>query len=112
MKFMIMVFGDEATLHIRAKSDIEREAAFMVQFEDELATGGELVYSEVLEFGASGTLVEAYGGTRRGSFSTLLRYWVVRVPAETRAIELAARVASVTASTVEVRQCMEQSTVP
>jgi hypothetical protein len=112
MKFMIMVFGDEATLHARAESAIEREAAFMVQFEDELASSGELVYSEVLEFGASATLVEATGGSRRGAFSTLLRYWVVVVPAEPRAIELAARVAAVTASTVEVRQCMEQSTVP
>jgi hypothetical protein len=116
MKFMIMVFGERADLHAKPPEWIEQMVAFMVRLDDELARSGELVYSEVLEGGESATLVDPHGGIRRGSFNVsdapLSRYWVVKVPAEARAIEIASSVAGVLEAAVEVRQCMEQSLRP
>ncbi|MBX3093706.1 MAG: hypothetical protein KF680_04075 [Cryobacterium sp.] len=116
MKFMLMVFTDRDDLRARPPEWAERLAAFMVRFDDELAHSGELVASEVLEFGEDATLVDRHGGTHRGSFSgttkPLARFWVVRVPDESRAIELAAQVAEVVGSAVEVRQVWEASHRP
>jgi hypothetical protein len=116
MRFMIMVFGERADLHTKPPEWIEQMAAFMVRLDEELARSGELVYSEVLEGGDSATLVDQRGGTRRGSFNAsdapLSRYWVVKVPDESRAIEIAASVAAAVDAAVEVRQCMEQSLRP
>jgi hypothetical protein len=116
MKFMIMVFGERAELHSRSPEWIERLVGFMVRLEDELAQSGELVYSEVLEGAKSATLVDPRGAHRPGpsnaSDAPLSRYWVVKVPDESRAIEIAASVAAVVERPVEVRQCMEQSLRP
>ncbi|WP_168625641.1 YciI family protein [Cryobacterium sp. BB307] len=116
MKFMIMVFGDEADLREKSPGWIERVTAFMAQFDDEIAQTGELVYSEVLEFGSKATLVDRHGGLHAGTFSgttkPLARFWVVTVPDETRALELAGRVAEAVESAVEVRQVMEGSQRP
>jgi hypothetical protein len=112
MKFMIMVFGGRAELQAKPSELIEQVVGFLVRLEDELAASGELVYSEVLEGGDSATLVDEHGGSRRGSFNApdapLSRYWVVKVPDESRAIEIAASVAAVVESPVEVRQCLAQ----
>ncbi|WP_166870948.1 YciI family protein [Salinibacterium sp. ZJ450] len=119
MKFMLLVFGEPHELHLKSTEWIERMAGFMVRFDDELAEHGELVYSEVLEPATSASLVEwVDGSTRvgRGAFNRadrpLARYWVVLVPNEGRALELASSLAAVLESAVEVRQVMEQSTVP
>jgi hypothetical protein len=116
MRFMIMVFGERADLHAKPPEWIEQMVAFMVRLEDELAVSGELVYSEVLEGGESATLVDQRSGTRPGTYNAsdppLSRYWVVKVPAESRAIEIATSVAVAVDSAVEVRQCMEQSLRP
>ncbi|MCU1558987.1 MAG: hypothetical protein JWN09_2982 [Microbacteriaceae bacterium] len=116
MKFMIMVFGEQADLHQGRSEWVERMVAFMVRLDDELAQSGELIYSEVLENGESATVVDQHGGVRGGSFAlsgaSLSRYWVVKVPAEARAIEIASSVAAVMDATVEVRRCLEQSIRP
>lgn len=116
MRFMIMVFGERAELHAKPTEWIERMVAFMVRLDDELAQSGELVYSEVLEGADAATLVPQHGATSRGSFNVsdapLSRYWVVKVPDESRAVEIAASVAEVVDAAVEVRQCMEQSLRP
>ncbi|MET1045076.1 MAG: YciI family protein [Microbacteriaceae bacterium] len=119
MKFMLLVFGEPRDLHLKSSEWIERMAGFMVRFDDELAENGELVYSEVLEPATSATLIEWMDGSTRvgrGAFNRadrpLSRYWVVTVPNEDRALELAASVSTVIENAVEVRQVMEQSTVP
>lgn len=116
MKFMIMVFGEWAELHARPSEWIEQMVAFMVRLEDELAQSGELVYSELLADGESATLANPHGASGRASFNAshapLSRFWVVRVPAESRAVEIAASIAAVVESPVEVRLCMEQSLRP
>lgn len=116
MKFMIMIFADRDDLRAKPPEWAERLAAFMVRFDDELAHSGELVASEVLEYGDDATLVDRHGGTHRGSFSgstkPLARFWVVRVPDESRAIALATEVAEVVESAVEVRRVWESSPRP
>ena len=116
MKFMIMVFGEQADLKANPPEWSEQLTAFMVQLDDQLAQSGELVYSEVLEYGSSATLVDRHGGSPRGSFSgatkPLSRFWVVRVAAEARAIDIAASIAEVLGSAVEVRHVMESSQRP
>jgi len=116
MKFMIMVFGDEQDLRRRPPEWGERLAAFMVQLEDELAFSGELVSSEVLEFGGSAMLVDRHGGRHPGSFtgnkSPLTRFWLVKVGDESRAFELAGRIAEVVEAAVEVRRVQEASHRP
>lgn len=116
MKFMIMVFGDEADLREKASGWLERVTDFMARFDDELAVSGELIHSEVLEFGSHAKLVDRHGGVHPGSFSgttkPLARYWVLRAPDEARALALAARVAEVVESAVEVRRVLEGSQRP
>ena|SRR5690554_3376097 len=116
MKFMLMVFADRDDVRAHSPEWTERMTAFMVRFEDELAVSGELISSEVLEFGENATLVDRHGGTHRGTFSgstkPLARFWIVHVVDESRAIELAARVAEVVLSAVEVRQVWEASQRP
>ncbi len=114
MKFMIMVFGDRAGLHAKPTEWIERMVAFMVRLDDELARSGELVYSEVLERGDSATTVEPGLDIRRGGHSDapLSRYWVVKVPGQARAVEIASSIAEIVDAPVEVRRCMEQSLKP
>ena len=112
MKFMIMVFDDKRTLHTMPPEWAERVAAYMVRLDDELAQSGELVYSEVLEFPSEATVVDALGVHGRGSDAGLHRFWVVKVPSESRAIEISAGIAGVTESVVEVREVMAQSVRP
>lgn len=116
MRFMIMVFGDEAGLRRRTPDRIEHEVAFLAELEDELAQRGEIVTTEVLEWGSAATLVRPGGDRHRGNFNAvdtpLVRFWVVKVPDESRALEIAARVAHVLREPVEVRQCMEASHTP
>lgn len=107
---MIMVFGEEAETRWRSQGWAERVAAFMVQLDDELAHSGELVHSEVLEDGADAHLVDRHGGIHTGSLAgrmPLLRYLVVKVSGEQRALEIAAHMAEVIGSAVEVREVRE-----
>lgn len=107
MKFMLMVFGEESELRTHPEGWAERVAAFMTKLDDELAHSGELVYSEVLEDGRDAQLVDRHGGIHSGSLAgstPLLRFVVVTVPDESRALEIAARMAEAVGSAVEVRE--------
>jgi len=110
VKFMLMVFGEESEVRTHGSTWAERVASFMVQLDDELAQSGELVYSEVLEDGHDALLVDRHGGIHDGSLAgatPLLRFIVVRVTDESRALEIAARMAEVVGSAVEVREVRE-----
>ena len=116
MKFMIMMFAEPADLHAKSPEWVERLTAFMVRLDDELSQSGELVYSEVLEFGESARLVDRHGGVHVGTFSgttkPLSRFWVVKVPDNTRASAIAASIAEVVEAAVEVRNVLEASHRP
>lgn len=113
MKFMIMMFGDEIDVQAKPPEWAETMSAFMVQLDSELAHEGELVYSEVLEFGSDAVLIDRHGRRHEGSLtgkgSYLYRYWVVTVPDEERAIAIAARIAEVVEAAVEVREVRSES---
>ncbi|MEO7146779.1 MAG: YciI family protein [Terrimesophilobacter sp.] len=116
MKFMIMMFSEPSDLHAKTTDWVERMTAFMVRLDDELSQSGELVYAEVLEFGESARLVDRHGGVHVGTFSgttkPLSRFWVVKVPDESRAGAIAASIAEVVEAAVEVRKVLEASHRP
>jgi hypothetical protein len=116
MKFMLMEFASQSDLKAKSRDWNERMVSFMVRLEDELAARGELVYSEVLEFGDFARLVDRHGRIHTGSFtgtgSPLFRYWVVSVPGEERALQIAASIAEVVEAAVEVRECRRDSLRP
>lgn len=116
MKFMIMVFGDEKNLHSRPPEWAGDVTAFMARLDDELAHSGELVYSEILEDGGGATVVDRRRRFHHGSITgrgfPLSRFWVVKVPTEERASEIAGSIAEVVGGAVEVRQVMEGSQRP
>jgi hypothetical protein len=116
MKFMIMVFGDEANLHAKPPEWAASMTAFMARLDDELAVSGELVFSEVLEDGHDATLVDRHRGVHRGSIagrgSPLSRFWVVSVADERRALDIAGSIAEVIGGAVEVREIRQGSQRP
>lgn len=116
MKFMLMAFGDEKDLHTRPAQWVENATSFMAHLDDELASSGELVYSEVLEDGGGATVVDRRRRFHHGSITgrgfPLSRFWVVKVATEQRADEIAGSIAEVLGSAVEVRQVMEGSQRP
>ncbi len=116
MKFMIMVFGDEANLHAKPPEWVATTTSFMARLDDELAASGELVFSEVLEDGNAATLVDRHRGVHRGSIagrgSPVSRFWVVTVPDEQRALDIAGSVAEVIGGAVEVREVRQGSQRP
>ena len=116
MKFMIMVFGDEANLHSRPAQWVQEFTAFMARLDDELAQSGELVYSEVLEDGGGATVVDRRRRFHHGSITgrgfPLSRFWVVKVASEERADEIAGTIAEVVGGGVEVREVMQGSQRP
>ncbi|AWB89855.1 hypothetical protein C2138_10190 [Salinibacterium hongtaonis] len=110
MRFMIMTFSTEHDVKAKPPEWAERVASSMAKLDDELATSGELVYSEVLEFGEHGSLIDRHGGRHVGSLAgnhtPLARFWVVRCD-EARAEEIAAGIAQTVESAVEVRRVLE-----
>jgi hypothetical protein len=116
MKYMIMVFGDEKDLHTRPHQWVEDVTSFMARLDDELAHSGELVYSEVLDDGGGATVVDRRRRFHHGSITgrgfPLSRFWVVKVPGEERADEIAGSIAEVLGSAVEVRRVMEGAQRP
>lgn len=116
MKFMIMVFGDEKDLHTRPPQWVENVTSFMARLDGELAQSGELVYSEILEDGGGATVVDRRRRFHHGSITgrgfPLSRFWVVKVPNEERADEIAGTIAEVVGGAVEVREVMEGSQRP
>ena len=110
MKYMIMMFGDAATMmQARSPEWIEQMIAFMMQLDKDLRESGELVYDEGLADGStaktvrleSGATVTTYGQVA-GLGASLIGYWVVDVESEERAIEIAEQIVAY-AGVVEVR---------
>jgi hypothetical protein len=114
MKYMIMMFGEAASmLETRSREWIEEMIGFMKQIDKDLADSGELVFQQGLADGSTAKTVRLTNGVpvaTDGPFAeareSLVGYWVVAVDSETRVIELAGQIAEY-AGTVEVRQAMD-----
>ena len=115
MKYMVMMFGDQASMmEMRSMDWIKEMLQFMGQVHDDLARSGELVAAEGLadptqaktvRIGANG-LAAATDGPFAESKESLAGYWIVDVVDEARAIEFAESVVNFTKGPIEVRQIM------
>jgi len=114
MKYMIMMFGEAATMMETATPEwIEEMIEFMGQLDKDLTASGELVFQQGLADGSTAKTVRATAGvpvTTDGPFAeskeSLVGFWVVDVENEARALEIGERVVPY-AGVVEVRQAMD-----
>ena len=111
MKYMLMMFGDGATMmESHSPEWVTEMLAFMESFNADLEKSGELVSSEGLADPGSAKLVSLVDGqvvVTDGPFAeakeSLAGYWILEVADERRAIERAGEVV-VWAQRVELRE--------
>jgi hypothetical protein len=115
MKYVIMMFGDQATMvETRSTEWIKGMIRFMTDLDQELADSGELAASEGLADPTQATTVRFEHGApvpTDGPFAeskeSLAGYLIVDVDDEARALEIASRIVAVIEGPVEVRQVMD-----
>jgi hypothetical protein len=111
MKYMLMMFGDGATMmEQRSPEWVTEMIGFMGEFAAELEKNGELVEARGLADPSTAKTVSLVGGqvvVTDGPFAeakeSLAGYWVFEVKDEARVLELASRVV-VWAERVEFRE--------
>ncbi len=114
MKYIVMLFGDQATMvEVRSPEWIRSMIGFMQGIEKELADSGDLVASEGLADPSQAKTVRFLNGTpvaTDGPFAeakeSLAGYWVIEGDEE-RALGIATRVSAFIEGPVEVRQVMD-----
>jgi hypothetical protein len=112
MKYMIMLFGDQATMvESRTPEWIRSMIRFMQDIDGELRAAGELAASEGLVDPTQATTVRFRNGVpvpTDGPFAeakeSLAGYLIVDVDDEARAIEIASKIVAFIEGPVEVRQ--------
>jgi len=110
VKYMIMMFGDQATMvQTRSQEWIRTMLEFMQKLNDELEAAGELVDGQGLADPSQAKTVRLQDGlpvATDGPFAeakeSLAGYWIVQC-SEERAIEIASQCVAVTGEPVEVR---------
>jgi hypothetical protein len=110
MKYMVMMFGDADVMTAEQSPDWVRDMiAFMGEFNAELDEAGELVEARGLAYPSTAKTVSLVDGqvvVTDGPFAeakeSLAGFWILEVPDEARAIELAGRIV-VWSRRVEVR---------
>lgn len=115
MKYMIMMFGDPATvMETKPPEWIKEMIAFMMKIDKDLTESGELVFQQGLADGSTAKTVSVTDGVpvaTDGPFAeakeSLIGFWVVDVEGEARAVEIASQVAEVIEAPVEVRQALD-----
>jgi hypothetical protein len=113
MKYMIMMFGEAATMReTKSPEWINGMFAFMQTLHKELTESGELVFLEGLTDGSQAKTVRIKNGipvATDGPFAeakeSVIGFWIVDVESEARAIEIASRIVAVIEEPVEVRRC-------
>ena len=111
MKYMIMMFGDAATMmEQQPKEWIMEMMDFMHTLNDDLTRSGELVDAQGLTDGSQAKTIRFQNGipvATDGPFAeareSLVGYWVVDVESEARVIEIAAQIVEYS-GVVEIRQ--------
>jgi hypothetical protein len=114
MKWMILMFGDQATMvETRSTEWIKAMIQFMTDLDRELADSGELLASEGLADPSQATTVRFEDGVpvpTDGPFAeskeSLAGYYIVE-GTEERAIEIASRIVAFIQGPIEVRQVMD-----
>lgn len=114
MKYMILTFGDQATMmQERTVEWVRSMFSFMQTLYGDLKEAGELVGAEGLADPTAAKTVRFENGvpvTTDGPFAeakeALAGFWIVDVPTETRALEIAARIVKFVERPIEVRQVM------
>jgi hypothetical protein len=115
MKYMLMMFGDGATMmQERTPEWVTEMIAFMGTFDAEVEKSGELVEARGLADPSTAKTVSLVGGqvvVSDGPFAeakeSLAGFWVFEVENEARAVELAEQVV-VWAERVELRQVADE----
>ncbi len=115
MKWMIMMFGDQATMvETRSMEWIREMIAFMQGLDEELKDAGELVDSQGLADPSQAITVRYVDGMpvpTDGPFAeskeSLAGYWIIEGTRE-RAIEFASRVVAFIEGPIELRQVMSE----
>ena len=115
MKYMVMMFGDQASMvETRTNEWIVEMIAFMRQVSDDLSKAGELVAAEGLADATQAKTVRIQEGvpvTTDGPFAeskeSLAGYWIIDVENEERALEFTSKIVAFTEGPVEVRQVMD-----
>ena len=110
MKYMLMMFGDAATMmETRSPEWIQEMMAFMLQLDKDLKESGELVFDLGLADGSAAKTVRLQSGDAvttdgqvAGPGASLIGFWVVDVEKEARALEIASQIVEY-AGVVEVR---------
>jgi hypothetical protein len=112
MKYMIMTFGEAATmLETRDPGWIRGMIQFMTDLDTELRESGELVLEEGLTDGSQAKTVRFINGApvpTDGPFAdtkeSLVGFWIVDVKSEERALAIASRIVDVVHQGIEVRR--------
>jgi len=115
MKYMVMMFGDQASMmEMRSTGWIRKMIDFMHQVNEDLRTSGELVAAEGLADASQAKVVRirdgvpvASDGPFAESKESLAGYWIIDVEGEVRAIEFARKIVAFTEGPIEVRQVMD-----
>lgn len=115
VKYMIMMFGDQAAMADKSEEWITEMIQFMNSVQDDLTASGELVSglgladpSQARTVRIQNGLPVATDGPFAESKESLAGYWLVDVESEARAVEIASRVVDFLKEPVEVRQCMDE----
>jgi hypothetical protein len=112
VKYMIMMFGDQASMESMVSREwIVEMIQFMQNLDAELVASGELVVSEGLADATQAKTVRYEDGetvVTDGPFSesreSLAGFWIVDVENEARALEITRKVVAFTHGPIEVRQ--------
>ena len=115
MKYMVMMFGDQASMVETKTSEwIVEMIAFMRQVNDDLSKAGELVAAEGLADASQAKTVRiedgipvATDGPFAESKESLAGYWIIDVESEQRALAFTSKVVAFTGGPIEVRQVMD-----
>jgi len=116
MKYLIALFGDQATMvESRSTEWIKSMIAFMGEVDQELADRGERVDAVGLADPTQAKTVRFIDGApvaTDGPFAeakeSLAGYWVVDVVDEARVLEIASKIVAFIEGPVEVRQVMDE----
>jgi hypothetical protein len=114
MKWMILMFGDQATMvETRTPEWIREMIRFMTDMDEELRSSGERVDAQGLADPTQAITVRFQGGApvpTDGPFAeakeSLAGYWIVEATKE-RAIEIASKIVAFIEGPIEVRQVMD-----
>lgn len=115
MKYMILTFGDQATmLEQRSITWVKDMIAFMQKLLEYLKSSGELVTAEGLADPTKAKTVRFQGGmpvATDGPFAeakeALAGFWIVDVESEARALAIASHIVDFIHCPIEVRQVMD-----